>query len=142
VRRHGRVDANQPQIVKALRAVGASVQSLADMGRGVPDLLVGWQGVNLLMEVKDGAKPPSARRLTPDEKLWHERWNGDVSVVDSVDEALRRLRDVNQSEREASSAPGRMSCGSEADRSAGGCTASQDQWLAFEQKQAGPTAPA
>ena len=43
------------------------------------------------MEVKDGAKPPSARRLTPDEKQWHERWQGQVVVVESVDGALREL---------------------------------------------------
>jgi hypothetical protein len=31
------------------------------VGRGVPDLLVGWRGTNLLLEVKDGNKPQSAR---------------------------------------------------------------------------------
>jgi hypothetical protein len=91
MRLHARIDSNQPAIVKALRAVGASVQSLADMGRGVPDLLVGWHGVNWLMEVKDGAKPPSARRLTPDEQQWHEHWRGQVVVVESTDDALAEL---------------------------------------------------
>jgi len=89
--RRGRIDANQPEIVKALRAVGASVQSLADMGRGVPDLLVGWRGLNLLFEVKDGAKPPSARRLTPDEERWHRGWRGQVVVVEDPRSALAAL---------------------------------------------------
>ncbi len=35
-----RVDDNQREIVKALRAVGACVQSLAEIGQGCPDLLV------------------------------------------------------------------------------------------------------
>ena len=86
-----RIDANQPEIVKALRAVGASVQSLAEVGRGVPDLLVGYRGKQHLLEVKDGSKPPSARRLTEDEQNWHDAWRGKVWVVKTVDEALEAI---------------------------------------------------
>jgi len=84
-----RIDANQSLIVKQLRAIGATVQSLADLGKGVPDLLVGWRGKNWLMEVKDWKQPPSKRRLTPDEKKWHQSWNGQVHVVETFDEALK-----------------------------------------------------
>lgn len=86
-----RVDANQRQIVAALRAIGATVQLLHTVGRGVPDLLVGFRGINYLLEIKDGAKPPSKRRLTPDERRWHELWRGQVAVVSSVDEALEAI---------------------------------------------------
>lgn len=41
MRRAARTDANQTAIVEALRKCGASVQSLAAVGKGVPDLLVG-----------------------------------------------------------------------------------------------------
>ena len=44
MRRAARTDSNHEEIVKALRAVGATVQSLAGVGHGVPDLLVGYQG--------------------------------------------------------------------------------------------------
>jgi hypothetical protein len=44
--------------------------------------------VNLLLEVKDGSKPPSARKLTPDEAEWHSAWRGQVVTVKSVAEAL------------------------------------------------------
>lgn len=84
-----RVDANQSLIVKQLRAIGATVQSLADLGKGVPDLLVGWRGKNWLMEIKDWKQPPSKRRLTPDEKKWHQSWNGQVHVVETFDEAMK-----------------------------------------------------
>ena len=88
MRRAARTDENQEQIVKALRAVGASVQSLAAVGHGVPDLLVGYQGKNILIEIKDGNKTPSKRKLTDDQVKWHESWNGGaVVVVDSVDAA-------------------------------------------------------
>ena len=88
VRRAAKVDANQGEIVKALRAHGATVQSLAAVGHGCPDLLVGYQGVTYLMEIKDGSLPPSRKRLTPDEAAWHASWKGLAAVIESVDEAL------------------------------------------------------
>jgi Holliday junction resolvase len=92
MRRAARIDANQEQVVSALRAAGATVQSLAGVGVGVPDLLVGYQGKTLLLEVKDGKKPPSERRLTEDQVRWHGAWNGGpLAVVDGVDAALRML---------------------------------------------------
>jgi hypothetical protein len=92
MRRAAKVDANQEQIVIALRAAGASVQTLAAVGKGVPDLLVGFQGKTLLLEVKDGQKPPSERRLTEDQLKWHGAWRGGpLAVVDGVDAALRML---------------------------------------------------
>lgn len=84
-----RIDANQPSIVKSLRQIGATVQSLASVGSGCPDLLVGYRGQNHLFEVKDWKQPPSKRKLTPDEKKWHQTWNGQVHVVETFDEALK-----------------------------------------------------
>jgi Holliday junction resolvase len=63
MRRAMRVDANQEQIVSALRARGAGVRVISQ-GDGIPDLLVGYRGFTILMEVKDGQKVPSARKLT------------------------------------------------------------------------------
>ncbi len=84
-----RVDDNHAAIVAALRAVGCAVQSLAAVGKGCPDLVVGRRGQTFLLEVKDGAKPPSARKLTPDEEEWHRAWCGvPVATVNSVREAL------------------------------------------------------
>ena len=48
-----RTDGNQAEVVAALQAYGASVQSLAGVGKGCPDLLVGFRGVTYLLEVKD-----------------------------------------------------------------------------------------
>lgn len=92
MRRAAKVDANQEQVVQALRAAGATVQTLAAVGKGVPDLLVGYQGKTLLLEVKDGRRPPSERRLTEDQLVWHGAWRGGpLAVVDGVDAALRAL---------------------------------------------------
>lgn len=92
MRRAARIDANQAEIVKALRQAGATVQSLATAGDGVPDLLVGFRRQTVLMEVKDGSKPPSARDLTDDQVDWHINWRGGaLVVVTSVDEALTAI---------------------------------------------------
>ena len=56
-----RVDANHAQIIADLRNIGAAVLDVHALP-GALDLLVGWRGVLHLVEVKDGAKPPSRRR--------------------------------------------------------------------------------
>lgn len=90
--RAAKIDANQVQVVSALRAAGATVQSLAGVGKGVPDLLVGHLGKTVLLEVKDGNKPKSAQKLTEDQLKWHGAWTGGpLAVVDSPEAALRVL---------------------------------------------------
>lgn len=88
MRFRAKVDANHGEIVKALRQAGCSVQSLAQLGKGVPDLLVARNGFMWLMEVKDGDKPPSGRKLTEDELSWGSRWKGPVYTVLSVAQAI------------------------------------------------------
>lgn len=79
-----RSDANQKQIVEALRKIGCSVQSLHRCGDGVPDLLVGRNGFNLLLEVKTVHGALNARQ-----KRWHGEWHGDgVQIVHSPETAV------------------------------------------------------
>jgi len=92
--RAAKIDANQPEIVQALRKAGASVQSLHTVGGGVPDLLCSLPGVSFLVEVKDGAKPPSAQKLTPDQEKWHAAWKGPVFIVRDVAQALHLVADI------------------------------------------------
>ena len=93
MRRRAKVDKNQVAIVEALRRCGASVTSLAEVGRGVPDLLVGHAGKTALMEVKNSDLPPSARGLTLDQQIWHAEWRGGtLAVVCDVESALRVLK--------------------------------------------------
>lgn len=91
-RRAAKIDRNQPEIVEALRKAGATVQSLAAIGDGVPDLLCGFRNDIYLLEVKDGTRKPSERELTPDQVKWHIAWRGgNCSVVNSIDEALAAI---------------------------------------------------
>lgn len=81
MRRAANLDRNHADIVNALEAIGAKVQSLAPMGRGIPDLLVGYHQVNVILEVKNEGDPPSRQVLTAAEQKWHATWPGQVSVV-------------------------------------------------------------
>lgn len=89
MRRAARTDANHSEVVRALLDAGCSVQSLAMVGCGVPDLLV-WSPTAgyVLVEVKDGDKAPSKRALTPDQVKFHRAWKGPIAVVETVAEAL------------------------------------------------------
>jgi hypothetical protein len=91
MRRAARRDDNEQDIIKAMRAEGAYVKQIND--EGLFDLLVSHRGETLLIEVKDGAKPPSARRLTDAELKFHEEWPGsDLFIITSVEEAIALLR--------------------------------------------------
>ena len=96
-----RVDANQESIVSALRKAGCKVYVSSSFGEGFPDLIVGrraeMQGMGgsgvpaaiLLLEVKDGDKPPSARKLTKPQEAFFKEWEGlPVYVVESPEQAL------------------------------------------------------
>jgi len=84
MRRRGRVDENHAEIVSVLRRC-CSVTSTSGVGSGFPDLVVGFRGVTHLLEIKDGEKSPSRRRLTDDESAWHETWQGEpVCIVESL----------------------------------------------------------
>jgi len=84
-----RTDANQHAIVNALRKCGARVHLLYREGRGCPDLLVGYRGVNLLIEVKT-----ESGELTKREAQWHHNWPGQVDIVRTVEEAVHLLMEV------------------------------------------------
>jgi hypothetical protein len=83
-RSRGKTDANQTPIVRELRKAGCSVQSLADIGKGCPDILVGWHGRTYgPYEVK----LPGCE-LTPDEVAWWDAWNGDGTIVYCAEDVL------------------------------------------------------
>ncbi len=86
--RAAKIDANQPEIVKALRQMGVSVQHLHSVGSGCPDLLCAVNGRVFLIEIKDGSKVPSAQKLTPDQVEWHAAWKSTVHIVRNIDDAI------------------------------------------------------
>jgi Holliday junction resolvase len=78
-----RRDANEPEIVEALRGIGCQVWQIS--GRGVPDLLVYREGQYYPMEVKTSVgKRTQAQEGTP--------W----PVVRSVHDAIRVINKTYQ----------------------------------------------
>lgn len=88
MRRKSKVDANQATIVNGLRRAGATVAVTSAVGAGFPDLVVGYRGRNFLLEIKDGEKIPSRRKLTTDQVRFHDAWKGQVARVESLSDAL------------------------------------------------------
>lgn len=88
-----RVDGNHREIVSGLRAVGVAVLDLHALA-GTLDALAGFRGRIVLLEIKDGSKPASRRKLTPAEVTTialFQRNDCPVHVVDSLDAALRAV---------------------------------------------------
>jgi len=82
--RAARRDENEPEIVEMLRRLNASVQPLSI--KGIPDLLVGYDHVNYLIEVKT-----AKGKLTPDQIDIHSTWKGQIGIARTVQEALAIL---------------------------------------------------
>lgn len=84
MRFRARVDANQREIVDALRRAGRSVLPTHQLGRGFPDLIVGFRKRNFLIEIKT-----DKGKLTDDQKEIAEVYRGTILVVRTAEEAIR-----------------------------------------------------
>lgn len=88
MRKKARVDANQKEIVQELRKRGISVLHTHQLGKGAPDIVVGYMNSNYLIELKDGNKSKSQQRLTKDELDFSLKWRGNYAVCNSLEQIL------------------------------------------------------
>ncbi len=79
-----KIDLLQKEVVNALRKIGASVTILSAVGKGFPDLIVGFRKVNFLIEVKS----KKTATLTSDQVEFFKTWSGQVAVIYSAEEAI------------------------------------------------------
>ena len=92
-----RRDANHRSVADGIRAAGWCFLDLADHGDGVPDGIASRANDNrpgyttALIEIKDGSKPPSARKLTPKEQAVRDAWQGHYIVATSIEQVLGEL---------------------------------------------------
>lgn len=96
MRRAAKVDSNQPEIVEYLRSLGCSVWHTHQLGKGFPDIAVGFGGVTMLAELKDGSKPISAQKLTPDEEKFRITWKGCVYLIRSEEDAKNMVNTMKR----------------------------------------------
>ena len=91
MRRNARIDSNQNEIVKAFRKLGASVLITSQL-KNCFDILVGYKGINYIVEIKDGNKPPSQRKLTEGEQNFADNWRGGkYYIIESVEQAIKLI---------------------------------------------------
>ena len=84
MRHAARIDANQTQVVSALRAAGAYVWII-----GLPvDILCGYRNHTFLIEIKSDNK----KKLTKLQQEFFEHWiGGTLCRVDNAEAALRAI---------------------------------------------------
>lgn len=90
-RRAARVDANQPEIVDAFRRMGCSVLIISQL-KNCCDAFIAKGGVTVAVEIKDGTKPLSARKLSAGEREFRDSWKGQYAVVESIEDAQKVVR--------------------------------------------------
>lgn len=91
--RRQRSDDNQAELVKLYRQLGCSVLVLSRTES--VDALVGLLDVNDLVEIKDGSKPPSERKLSDAEKEFQGSWKGrGVVNVKSAEEVIAHVESI------------------------------------------------
>lgn len=109
MRRTARRDGNHGTVVTALRNHGVTVVDTAGLGNGFPDLVCGYRGLTVLMEIKlpqsdrvrGGAGGTKARHdddydpyfgFTEAERDFHARWLGQpIAIVHTEQEALTAM---------------------------------------------------
>lgn len=85
-------DANHDEIVDALKAVGVSVIDMSHVGKGFPDLIIGFRSETILVEIKNPKTAYGKKGLNKNQQKWKEQWiGGPYCVVDSVEAALRMI---------------------------------------------------
>ena len=84
-----RTDFNQKYIVKDLRALGISVADLSGVGGGIPDLLIGWQGNNYLIEIKT-----LTGKLNNLQTEFFGSWKGNKYVCRSLNEIIEIIKGI------------------------------------------------
>jgi len=88
-----RVDRNQPEIVDAFKRLGCSVLIISQLKK-CADLVISKRKTAII-EIKDGSLPPSARRLTKDEQEFRDSWKGPYFIVESLDDVLRVVKELD-----------------------------------------------
>lgn len=86
-RRAAKVDANQPEIVKAFRDLGWYVLIISQL-KNCCDIIVSKNGRTIAVEIKDGAKPKSQQKLSEGEEEFRVEWMGEYSIVTCINDVI------------------------------------------------------
>jgi len=78
--RAARVDDNQKEVVALFRKLGWAVLIISQL-KNCCDIMASKAGRTIAVEIKDGKKPPSARKLSAGEEKFKNDWKGEYQLV-------------------------------------------------------------
>jgi NAD dependent epimerase/dehydratase family enzyme len=98
-----RVDNNQKTLIHTFICMGASVLNLSTVGRGCPDLLIGYKGKSVLVEIKSSDKIDVIVNLAgaPISKRWSNKYKQELidsrvnttkTIISLIEKLLRQDR--------------------------------------------------
>lgn len=79
-RRAAKVDDNQKQVVALFRKLGWYVLIISQL-KNCCDIIVSKDDVTIAIEIKDGKKQPSQRKLSEGEIKFRDEWQGKYELV-------------------------------------------------------------
>lgn len=85
------MDGNSAEIIAAFRKFGCSVLPMHTL-KNACDCAIGLNNKTVLVEIKDGSKPPSGRQLTKGERKFHEQWKGGVHIIEDLGDVIALVR--------------------------------------------------
>lgn len=92
-RRAARTDANQPEIVEALRKSGWYVLIVSQL-KNCCDVIASKKGRTVAIEIKDGSRQKSERQLTEGEEKFRRSWQGEYALIEKVED-IKNLESKN-----------------------------------------------
>lgn len=95
-----RTDSNQKEVFKVFRDMGCTVLNLSNVGACCDCLVAVSPTRQILIEIKDGSKPQSQRKLTRSEAKFHDEWKGELYIINNIHEAIAL---VNRCRKESAS---------------------------------------
>ena len=92
-RRAAKTDDNQKEVVRLFRKLGWYVLIVSQL-KNCCDIIVSKNGYTYAIEIKDGTKPPSARKLSPGEQKFKDEWQGEWRLVESNHDVLNLNEEI------------------------------------------------
>ena len=84
-----KVDLNHKEVVEKFRELGASVFDASGVGRGFPDIVVGYNGQTVLVEIKSGER----KRFSEAQLKFMAEWKGSaVTRINEVEGVIRLIK--------------------------------------------------
>ncbi len=93
-----KIDVNQPEIVAHFRKWDCSVLIISSL-KECCDIIVSRHGRSIFVEIKDGKKVPSARKLTDGEEKFKAETKGAWRLCESIKDADKIINELNSTDR-------------------------------------------